>query len=340
MFEVIPYKRAYFKELSHYISRYFKPKYILTHQSYFDWQYGKSFYLLRANDKIAGHFGYRDIEYKSGSDVQKIRVLMNMFVAPEVRVFGAGALLAQTVFKIPYPILVCGYTPLLHRLCSRLNNNWKELGNLTRWIRVLKKSHRLIPDVRLPSSSFSLNWENFPGLDFSEIKKPTGSLKEIWPRFENLCLVTVKRDLEYIEWRFFDHPMLKYTFLVAWKGKSPQGYLAGRMEEDQGFKIYRIVDLLAEEKVARGLIDTYVKMAIRKGADMVDFLFSGNLHNQPLLSLGFFDSDNTTLADFPILFSPISKKKKFINIAGTIDFPLNDCYFTKADGDQDRPNPH
>jgi len=151
--------------------------------------------------------------------------------------------------------------------------------------------------------------------------------------------VTVKRDLSYLRWRFFNHPFLKYRFISAYDDFKLKGYLIWRTEISPQIKIARIIDVFCEEDTEDFLIKTFLTEAMREQADAADFILSGDYYAKTLLKNGFVNGLEPKYQNFPILFSPISKKKTFINIAYDFGAPITDCFLTKADGDQDRLNP-
>lgn len=337
MFETSLYNEADFPAFAEYIRLNFHPRYILGHKKYLDWQYQNSLHILKAGGKIVGHFGYRDIKYKLGEKGKLVRVLMNLFVLPEYRTFGGGAELSKSVLTNADLVMVSGYTPATTALCTRLVDNWQELGNLGRFIKILNSKNHLLTGYEIPptvsktglNSDVKINVENDPAI-----------LEKAWLSARSRYRVTVERSYDYLKRRFIDNPFIKYTIFSCFKNDSVCGYVVGRTESDQGFKIARIIDFIALPESEASLINIFVNWAEENSCDAVDFLFSGQLYRSVLRDAGFFNISGTDFENFPILFSPISHKKTYINIASNLDFPLEECYFNKADGDQDRPNPH
>ncbi|MEK7500697.1 MAG: hypothetical protein AAB642_01055, partial [Patescibacteria group bacterium] len=335
---ITAYRDTDFKIFSEYIESAFYSGYILGHEKYLKWQYSDSLYLLKAGDQIVGHFGFRDIPYKVGQAVKDVRVLMNLFVLPQFRVLGGGAILSGRVFDTPNAIMVSGYTPAVHQVCMHLIKGWKAVGNLSRFIAILNPQNSLVAGYKLPRFGFKRQ----PSLGFS-VSASTGEpgiLEQVWLKARLRYGLTVERTRSYIKWRFFDNPLIKYSVFVCYQGGSACGYLIGRTESDAGFKIARIIDLVSVEAADQHLVRSFVSWARRRGCDAADFMFSGGWYRDSLERSGFFDVSGTDFRDFPILFSPISSKKTYINLAHNLGLSLDECYFTKADGDQDRPNPH
>lgn len=333
-FSIETYSQKDFSDFQEYIKAAFHPKYILGDEKFVDWQYGNSLYLAKHNEKVIGHFGFRDLPYKVYDKTITIRVLANLLVLEDYRRTGVGALLAKRVLETPNHILVSGYNALSERLLSRLRPKWQDAGNLNRYFSILDNRHAIFGKFNGP---------------VTEIKKFSGQLAEaldieeaglLWQRVRNRYPVTVERSADYLSWRFLRHPFFQYQFLSIRENGESAGYLVYRIEESGGFKIARIIDCVAKEGVEGRLFAGLLEQAKSLGAQAADFMFSGSLYGQALIDAGFFDISGTDFEKFPIFFSPLSAKKFYINIAYDFKSPLSDCYLTKADGDQDRPNPH
>ncbi len=335
---VTTYQNTDFKIFSEYIKSVFNPNYILGYEKYLKWQYSDSLYLLKAGDQIAGHFGFRDISYKVGEMVKNVRVLMNLFVLPQFRVSGGGAILSGKVFDTANAVMVSGYNPALHGLGAHLISGWKAAGNLSRFMAVLNPKNPMLAQYKSswarPVRKRHRGWVVDLGISDPDV------LERAWLESRFNYRLTVERSSSYVKWRFFDHPFIDYRVFVCFNNGSPRGYLIGRIEGNSVFKIARIIDLVAVEPADYCLISSFIDWAGQEFCDAADFMFSGKAHREALRDVGFFDVLDTDFADFPILFSPISNRKNFINIAYNLEFGLGECYFTKADGDQDRYNPY
>lgn len=334
------YSHGDLDDFKQYITENFNEKYIMADPNYLDWQYGGQLYIAKvAGQGIVGHFGFKNLNYKIGKESVLVRVLMNFFVPESYRDAGVGALLAQKVFNTSSPVLVSGYTKPAERLFDRLKPLFNGLGNLSRYLIVLNPDHFLFKDWGVlngfPRKKYSGNID----ID-SYIDKSVVPLDELWSRVRSRYPVTVERTKKYIAWRFLKHPFFNYSMLVARRHGLLLGYIIFRFEEDQGFRICRIIDLISFEEAEFPLLQKFLEVAVDASSHAADFMFSGDFYKKSLLEACFFDVLGTGLEAFPILFSPISKKKNFINLATDMSISLKDCFFTKADGDQDRPNPN
>lgn len=341
---ITPYTREDLSRFQEYIRAAFHDKYILADERFLEWQYTSSGVLMlaRRGSEIVGHFGWRDFPYKVYEESRTVRVVMNLFVEEKYWMAGVGPLLVKNAFDTPYPILVSGYNEAARQLYPRYRSNWREAGNLSRFMAVLKSGHPFFKSYQIPK------WrEERKNLSEVEIRKVThlddrsaAALTDFWRRVRNRYPVTIEREPEYLGWRFFGHPHLAYSCLVASREETLAGFLIWRIESAEDFSIARIIDFVSEESAERALLDEFLDEAGDEGAAAADFMFSGPHYRKALGDSGFFDIAGTDFVNFPIRFSPVSYSKLQINIAYDIPAPLPDCYITKADSDQDRPNPH
>ncbi|MBI3075303.1 MAG: hypothetical protein HYY92_03810 [Parcubacteria group bacterium] len=308
------------------------------------WQYS-GFYVVRVGDKVVGNFGYRDVLCSVYGRTQYVRFLMNAYVLEPYRIFGAGTILAKKIFNTSHSVFVSGYTDATKKLGKHLRRAWKDVGNFNRYIAVLdarapflrKHASAVQCARRAMEISHAVSGEEY------DIRECRGRLSfgSLWKKSRKRYPVTAERTDAYLNWRFTNHPMLAYSVVTARKKDIHKGYLVYRYEEDQGFKIARVIDLIASEEGAEApLLADFLQRAKKEGAHMADFLFSGNFHKKALKKTGFFLSKQTPFDALPTLYSPITYKKNFINMGHDLAVPFRDGYFTKADGDQDRPNPH
>lgn len=335
-FSIQIFNKKELPEFQDYIRQAFHEKYILVDQRYIDWQYGGRIYVAKDGARIIGHFGFRDLPYKFYKESGMMRILMNLMVLEPYRLLGVGALLAKEVFNTKNKILVSGYTPAAQKLFSHLRSDWKEAGNLSRFIAIFNPSATLFSGYKIPvifDPQISRNM-----FDVCEAEDIAKDFEDFWKNVRERYPIAAERTLDYLNWRFINHPFFKYSILTARHKNNLAGYLIFRFEEDQGFKIARIIDFVSEEAAEKSLIGKFLELAKNKKAAAADFAYSGNCYRQSLLDSGFFETAGTDFEKFPILFSPISTKKTFINIACDFNCSLGDCFFTKADGDQDRPN--
>ncbi len=257
---------------------------------------------------------------------------------------GIGPLLAALVFHSArnIPVLVAGYRLVARQIFNklRLANDSPE-NRLNRYLAILNPQTVFIKNRKIPSVPKILS--KMP-LGVINRYKNAADFDRFWRTAREQYPITVERTFQYLDWRFFQNP-LKYEILSAYRDSELQGYIIWRVEAITGFKIARVVDFIALPKSEDILVQAlFIKLNQQK-IDAADFFSSGNFHIAALERNGFFNIIGTAFEDVPSLFNPLSDRKNYINFWMHIRNPNmepdpSDCYFTKAEGDQDRANPH
>lgn len=341
---IVKYAKSDCARFSEFARRSFHPKYILSDEKFLDWQYlspGAELALAKRGEEIVGFFGYKDFDYKIYGETKRVRAVMNLFADEKYRMAGVGPMLARHVFDTKNYILVSSYNDAAQKLYRHLRPNWVEAGDLNRYMAVLG-GHELLKEfkvVRLPRADSGIGSRN-DGLVVEKIAQILNEFDEFWHGARKRYPVTIERTSEYLKWRYLKHPFFDYQILAARHDGKLAGFLVYRFEEVGDFKIARIIDFASVESAEVALLNEFLDRARAAGAQAADFMFSGPVHREALVQVGFFDVTSTDFAKFPIRFNPLSYSKFVINIAYDIPAPLADCYLTKGDSDQDRPNPH
>ncbi|MCI0680159.1 hypothetical protein L0Y41_02330 [bacterium] len=321
-------------EFQTYVGEAYHEKYILKDPRYIEWQFD-GICIARTEEKIVGHLGFKDVSYKIYDETKKVRVLMNLFTLPSWRIFGVGALIAKKVMETEYPVFVSGYTDATAKLIPRIRDAFRDAGNLTRYMAVFDPD---VPVLREYTVPHVVSGEK----NVSDVIEAQNGFTfyDAWKKVRERFPVTVERTDDYLSWRFFENPFLKYRAVITKEAGNVAGYLIFRIEEAEGFHIARIVDMAGLENSDAALLHAFIGAAKRGGAHAADFFCSGFLYRKAIFDAGFFGIAGTAFEDFPSRFSPLSRKKTFINVGHDLGAALQDSYFTKADGDQDRANPH
>lgn len=346
-----PYEAKDFSALCLLVGQNFGPRYILTDQRFLAWQYSGSgvLYLAMRGREVIGFFGGKDLTYKIYDTTATVRTVMNLFVGERYRMAGVGPLLGQAVFDPARYVLVSGYNDPARQLYRHLRAGWQEWGIFSRFLAIMASRHPVFGARKAPSSAavpvFAKQESAYKIVecvlqDESSQRDLIVQMAALWERIRVKYPVSVERTPDYLLWRFCRHPFLVYRVVVAYAGEKIAGFLIYRIEAADDFSIARIIDLVAEDPAEAPLIAACIKNAESSGAHAADFMFSGLLYRDSLRRCGFFDTLGTDFEQFPIYFNPMSSNKFVINVASDIPAAWGDVYMTKADGDQDRPNPH
>jgi hypothetical protein len=168
--------------------------------------------------------------------------------------------------------------------------------------------------------------------------------------------VGAARDRDFLSWRYAQHPLFDYNFIVAPEG-GRNGLIVWRLEtikkatEDGGRedveKIGRLVEFLpASEANGRELLAHFWKQVAAADAIGADYYGYHGPTRETLNALGFGMISEADSNAIPSRFQPLDGKGGGIMSAFFLkkDAPAvtiaADCpwYWTKADSDQDRPN--
>lgn len=319
-----------------YISESFHSRYILLNPEFRSWQFTGIMVAVVGNT-IVGQLGYKDLTYERGGKTETIRVLANLHVREEYRLGVVAALLTNEVLKVPYPMLVSGYTPNAYLLYKRVRPTVVAVGNLRRFLKILKPEHAFF--AKFPATQYTLPDSTISALPLVTITSADSRFDELWKKVKEEYGFSLTRSSEYINWRFCTHPLLSYEVRAYEEGGILKGYAVYRIERAEDFSIARIIDLVAFPE-SRGPLISLLGAEIRaQGVSAIDFMLSSDLYNDTLKASGFFETKDTPFYEFPILFSPVSWSRFEINLLNDAGVSLEDSFFTKADGDQDRPNP-
>ncbi|MEK7524460.1 MAG: GNAT family N-acetyltransferase [Patescibacteria group bacterium] len=356
------FRKEDFPKFAEFVKKQFHEKYILSDEQFFEWQYRSNpslddyaFFLLEKNKEVYGYIGMVPLDYKMGDKTARLNMYANLLVDERVRSLGLGTLLIKRAMEAGSPAAISGYTPKSFPIYQKLGD-WRALGNLYRYIYAFNPDavKKLLPEnVPLSQAMLGLLRGHMPprndrSLSFEPITTFDASFDEFWRRARGRYANTVERTGAYLNWRYANHPHLKYEMRVAQKDGHMVGYIIYRIERVDDFSLARIVDFVGLEHTESNILQTFISEVANK-VDMVDFMASGQYYHESLKQLGFFNVYGTPFEYLPMYFNPVSYSKNYINFCAwqrdeSIDkdvfYNHNNWYLTRADGDQDRPNPH
>lgn len=140
------------------------------------------------------------------------------------------------------------------------------------------------------------------------------------------------KDYWYLNHRFFQHPIYKYNVFGLTLSEK-KALLVCRMQECNGSSVLRIVDYIGSQECFSGIYSFISKYLCEFNCEYVDFYEYG-FDSRFILDAGFTERKQDDKNIIPNYFYPLERRNIEIWVSGNIDEGL----FTKADGDQDRPN--
>jgi hypothetical protein len=171
-------------------------------------------------------------------------------------------------------------------------------------------------------------------------------VNDLWDRVWGETGAGTRRSVDFLKWRYLDHPRFQYRVLRFRSAASRlEGLAVFRIEtvRDLPVTICRIVELVTDLPLAGPVIRAVIREARASGAALLDFACSSRKLEPALMTEGFLPADIEPGRQIPLLFQPLDHRRagirfmahlrKVPQVAGAAEW-----YATRGDGDQDRPN--
>jgi hypothetical protein len=320
-------------ELELFFQRQYAPDYILASPRYYHWQFFQPpankekdhclSLLLRYHGSIIGHLGVVPVDLNTGTPGV---FLINWIMARKYRQSGLGISLTEEAQRRYGRLLATGYGPQVEPAYRYLK--WRILPPLKRWVAVLDPTAAadLAGDPRVRDA--------YPVLKV-RYREEVFSEQVDWladPRLRRGIFhhgTAVDYTPEYLNWRYINHPALKYEILTV----RDQAFLVRRRAKHH--PVLRIVDFGGTLPALRRLINTTLAAAVRENAAFVDVFYSGDRYDELFRETGFCDPRGKP--PLPMLFAPLDRSRDRVTCAA---YPAagtkGEIFLTRGGGDQDR----
>lgn len=350
----------------------YRPGYILTNEKFFEW-YTHSPRLKQGEDllpvigafwgeKLVGHM-FVIPHYFNKHTGEKLPMVWNsnFMVHPEFQQKGIGPLIVKHIFDDPDIFVSAGTGASLQQKGGR--SLLTAMGYLFTFMQKYiflfgQEGLRLFKeekpgDKEMVENRYSLfkSYLSKTGVIVINIDSFDDRLTEFWQRFGAPRFYGTWRDADFLNWRYFLHPIFEYRAKVVLDGQNKvRGFGVYRLSVVAGLEkpviVARMTEFLVEESYGEELLSALLKDMEEKGVLWVDFFTTTKIFEKTFISLGFItDSDFTMRA--PRLLQPLSHVDPVVNLVAKnirdkdLGSDFNDFagwYSTCADGDQDRPN--
>jgi hypothetical protein len=365
-----------YASISEFLDQYWAKDYIYVRKpELFEWTFrrsslwdrdGYSIAMVEDKSEVAGILGAIPFVFNSLGKSFRAVWFANFMVRPDYRRGPLALRLLGMFRRPPYMVnAVAGLNAQALSLYQRLQ--WKLLGSMPRHFAVFPHAvERMVELVRLTHLDLDVDRAKslvrvFTTQDCSESPSQHDErLPSTWDRYDwpEIASRTIgaARDSDYLTWRYLKHPTFKYrlqtrregdrTGLAVWRLENIRVATAvGPVEVD---RIGRLVEFLpVSRNNARDLLlDIWqdLSAADALGADYYGY------HKETgawLQELGFLQTDRHPDGEtIPSRFQPLDGKGGSILTAVFMPPEVASCssnhtglwYWTKSDGDQDRPN--
>jgi len=337
------------RELRGFYSKAYSKDHILNNKIHHDWQFlenpyndfpEKSILIIKENE-IRSHLGIQQIKIKLLDSEIRAAWHMSFFTLEEYRGKGLGEeLILQEKNRFDMTLVLNGSegTKIIYE-----KNDGIYFGDLNRYIAILNKKRIeqfLGIKIELDETSNDKMSKNF-----SREKLLDNTYEEFWDKVKDRYPITIKRERKYLMWRYIEHPLIDYHFMVLRNKEKIVGYAIIHFEtNNDDIKAGRIVDLIVLEEFEDEILKSVLNYC-RPYVDFVDYYSTGNFHENSLLQTQFFIENKKI--KFPSVFRPVdnsrsSKINFFLRLNKKIEeedvFNLDKWYIVKGDSDQDRIN--
>lgn len=300
------------KKIKKFLKCYWKEKHILVkNENLLTWQhvYRKklNFFCLKKKNKIISSLG-----------------IINQSRDPIYKKQGLGIICSRNKF---------GIIDLMINFLKKNYNILVAIGLTKEIIPIYRKLKFLTGEL---NAYYICN----PNIENNLISKNLIKRKYISKKNNNLKSINIKdlkkfvrtRNFNYLKWRFIEHPIYKYKFLIS---KNKKIFIIFRDVKIKKYKFMRIVDFFGSFKKQEKFVD-----------DLLGFCVSENYNHIELMHYGYEDrfikktifNKKTKRQKIPFYVEPFDNLKKQ-NLYFAYKSKLNNkLKIVRADADADRPN--
>ena len=336
------------QKLKKFYNQAYGENHILNNSSHSDWQFlknpfnklsSKSIIIAENNDEIIAHMGIIPVPVKIYDNIVSSAWHVSYFTLEKFRGTGIGTKMVQLSNSLFDCIGGMGNSDASNKIY--IKNGGKNFQNINRYIKILeKKTVENFTQKQIITKKG--NTANSKG--FCRISKLDENYDKFWKIIKSRFPITINRTKEYLAWRYFQHPLIDYHFMVLTKDQNILGYSILRFEDNnKDLKAGRIVDFVSLRQHETELLQN-IQNYFQNKVDFIDFFCSNSIYKHTLEKEGFFNN-NLMNYSIPTVFNPINKDRNSINLHLKINsFPTTDkkyyngenLFFIKADADQDR----
>lgn len=341
------------KQLKFFYDESYGTKHILNNPVHHNWQFQnnpfnklptKSILISESSSIIEAQLGFIPVVLKLFEEFYNSSWHISFFTLEKFRGQGLGTQLIEYGNNFfDFTIVLSGSegTKKIY-----LNTNGKDFGNLNRYIGILNKK-RIEDYLHYKIEKSEVITFNDDNYEIVRINHLDENYDVFWNKVKTRYPVTVNRTKKYLDWRFFQHPLLDYHFLLLQNKNEIVGFAIIRFEDNNvELKAARLVDIIVFEKFEKILLNQVANYCLKK-VDFLDFFCTGSFYKESFLEMNFFNNLFDNL-QFPTVFNPIDlnrrseinfffKNNTKNNFNGQLD-NIENFYFVKSDSDQDRPN--
>jgi predicted acetyltransferase len=277
----------------------------IAKQSYFKWQYiqnpfGKAVIsLAKEEDDVIGINSIIPIEIWIERELVKSSLACNVQVDPKFQNQG----IFSKLLKAMDPIVTKNNIPFLYAVPndnsynSFIKHNSIKISSLPLYVKILKPSKYFNSQLEKILKNFDFIWKR-KKIENSQIEQFNGEFSIDFEKILEKALeripIMVNRSIEYLQWRYNNHPTRDYQTYILKEDDHIKGYIIYRITTVNNKKIGIIVDFLIDKEVKnqdnlKKLVDITINKIYNNGASIIITTFNDKfLEGKILKKSGFF----------------------------------------------------
>jgi len=345
------------EQMRAFLSECYRPDHAICSKKFFEWQFqvdsnnGNARLMCAWNDdRLLGILGYLPLLVNWGEIAKPYESawLLYWMVRKEA-LRGLGLLLIRKIHEM-YPLLLTvNASPMGQPILTSLGYTF--FKSVPRYISVFDKQQcsNMLLDESMGNDldAYVFKSARSESLNISETKLNERNYRPDWHFYNALSFGTI-RSLEYLTWRYIDHPGFKYHVVIEGDPERP-AVCVYRIEKafgDYEAMVGRIVDSyfpcdVEGRKRGMDLVFTVLQHLKSIGCAFADLFCSNEIYGQLFIDLGG-GMEPTDRQIFPVRLTPIQRVIRYQNFGffAPKGLPLPDLknlYVTKSDIDGDSP---
>lgn len=283
---------------------------------YWNWRYKKSeqVYIntMWDDEELVGHYALFPIEVIYKNRAIKTGFSMTTMTSNRYKKLGIFKTLAENLYLSAFNDLkiIWGFP----------NNN-----SLHGFVKYLNWRH--VFDINMLTIDLIITKIQSDSKNIFEINEFSSEYNNLFSKVIDKYDFIVKRDENYLNWRFVDNPLNRYYILEYKEQNVLKGYCVYKMYRDNQIYCGDIVDILAlnevvfKELVFQAILRIQKKQALYANIWMIDKEFKSILYE-----IGFINSNNIT-------HFGVCKNNNIESIREIQNLDINNYYLTMADSD-------
>lgn len=310
---------------------------------------------INSNGEIISHYGGIFYEIKIENYIHPLIWGVNAYTLPEWRGKGINSSMVNYIIENNIIHGVIGFTKKTALFYEKVGYNIFNFQKFERYVLVLnkRKIKKMVAFIkqdkmRLNKLFIIQSVENSISLIEHVVELTAENIGEYDLRLDEETggITTSYRTIEFLIWRIFENPFIKYKVFGFVKDGKLLTYVALREEIliPLGYKVNRIIDLYGKKEGISALLDKTIQESILNNHIYIDFSMFGVLYNEELISAGFIKLENDDDCIFPQVTAPIEKRlnNEHLGLFSKIyshtiaNLTKEKVFFTRIDSDRDR----